>query len=53
MNMWRFFIEYLELSEEKFEKCTHKIGQMPKEAPDLNFEGECQNDNKFYHNCLI
>ena len=42
MNMWRFFVEYLELSEETTEKCTHKIGKMPEEAPDLKFEVEYQ-----------
>ena len=31
MNMWRFFVEYLESSEETTEKCTHKIGEMPEE----------------------
>ena len=44
MNMWRFFVEYLESSEETTEKCTHKVGQMPEEAPNLKFEVECQED---------
>jgi hypothetical protein len=48
MNMWRFFIEYLESSEEITEKCTRKIGEMPKEAPDLKFEVECQEEVESY-----
>ena len=48
MNMWRFFVEYLESSEEKTEKCTHKVGEMPEEAPDLKFEVECQEDVRSY-----
>ena len=48
MNMWRFFVEYLESSEEKTEKCTHKLGEMPEEAPDLKFEVECQEDIESY-----
>ena len=48
MNMWRFFVEYLETSEEKTEKCTHKVGEMPEEAPDLKFEVECQEDVESY-----
>ena len=48
MNMWIFFVEYLESSEEKTEKCTHKLGEMPEEAPDLKFEVECQEDVESY-----
>ena len=48
MNMWRFFVEYLESSEETTEKCTHKVGEMPEEAPDLKFEVECQEDVESY-----
>jgi len=48
MNMWRFFVEYLESSEETTEKCTHKVGEMPEEAPDLKFEVECQEDIESY-----
>ena len=48
MNMWRFFVEYLESSEETTEKCTHKVGKMPEEAPDLKFEVECQEDVESY-----
>ena len=48
MNMWRFFVEYLESSEETTEKCTYKVGEMPEEAPDLKFEVECQEDVESY-----
>ena len=48
INMWRFFVQYLESSEETTEKCTHKVGEMPEEAPDLKFEVECQEDVESY-----
>ena len=48
MNMWRFFVEFLEISEETTEKYTHEVGEMPKEVPDLKFEVECQEDVESY-----
>ena len=48
MNMWRFFVEFLEISKETTEKCTHKIGKMPEEAPHLKFEVQCQEDVESY-----
>ena len=50
MNMWRFFVEFLEISEETTEKYTHEVGEMPKEVPDLKFEVECQEDVESYEN---
>ena len=52
MNMWRFFVEYLESSEEKTEKCTHKLGEMPEEAPDLKFEVKRGNDVSPYKDAI-
>lgn len=48
MNMWRFFVEYLESSEEITEKCTRKLGELPEEAPDLKFEVEYQEEGESY-----
>ena len=48
MNMWRFFVEFLEISEETTEQCTHEVGEMPEEEPDLKFEVECQEDIESY-----
>jgi len=48
MNMWRFFVEYLESSDEITEKCTNEVGEMPKKAPDLEFETEVEKDLSTY-----
>ena len=48
MNMWTFFIEYLESSEEKKEQCTYKVGEMPTEAPNLEFGVEETKDFDTY-----
>ena len=47
MKMWRFLIE-LKSKEENFDfkKCINKIGEMPKEAPEINFIEENQNENE-------
>ncbi len=48
MNMWRFFVEYLESSEEIIERCTRKLGKIPEKAPDLKFEVEYQEESESY-----
>ena len=48
MNMWRFFVEYLESSEEITERCTRKLGEIPEKAPDLKFEVEYQEEGESY-----
>ena len=48
MNMWRFFIEFLEVSEITTEQCTNEVGEMPKKAPDLEFETEVEKDLSTY-----
>ena len=48
MNMWRFFIEFLEFSEITTEQCTNEVGEMPKKAPDLEFETEVEKDLSTY-----
>ena len=47
MKMWRFLLE-LKSTEENFnvKKCINKIGEMPKEAPEINFDKENQNENE-------
>ena len=45
MNMWRFFVEYLESSEEITEKCTRKLGEIPEEAPEKEFVAENLGDD--------
>jgi len=46
MKMWRFLLE-LKNTEENFnvKKCITKIGEMPKEAPEINFSKENQNED--------
>ena len=46
MKMWRFLLE-LKSTEENFnvKKCINKIGEMPKEAPEINFDVANQNEN--------
>ena len=45
MKMWRFLIELKSKEEDfDFKKCLSKIGKMPKEAPEINFSLENQND---------
>ncbi len=48
MNMWRFFIEFLEVSEITTEQCTNEVGEMPKKAPDLEFENLVEKDLSTY-----
>jgi hypothetical protein len=47
MKMWRFLLE-LKSTEENFnvKKCISKIGEMPKEAPEINFSKEYQNEDE-------
>ena len=46
MKMWRFLIELKSKEEDfDFKKCLSKIGKMPKEAPEINFFLENQNDD--------
>ena len=47
MKMWRFLLE-LKNTEENFnvKKCITKIGEMPKEAPEINFSKENQNEDE-------
>jgi len=47
MKMWRFLIE-LKSTEEKFnvKKCINKIGEMPKQAPEIKFDEENQNEDE-------
>ena len=52
MNMWRFFVEYLEISEETTEQCTHEVGEMPEEVPDLKFELEKGDDFSPYKDAI-
>ena len=46
MKMWRFLLELKSIEENfDFKKCTNKIGEMPKEAPEINFAEENQNED--------
>jgi hypothetical protein len=47
MKMWRFLLE-LKSTEENFnvKKCINKIGEMPKEAPEINFDEANQNEDE-------
>ena len=47
MKMWRFLIELKSKEEDfDFKKCISKIGKMPKEAPEINFSLENQNEDE-------
>ena len=47
MKMWRFLIELKSKEEDfDFKKCLSKIGNMPKEAPEINFSLENQNNDE-------
>jgi hypothetical protein len=47
MKMWRFLIELKSKEEDfDFKKCLSKIGKMPKEAPEINFSLENQNEDE-------
>ena len=47
MKMWRFLIELKSKEEDfDFKKCISKIGKMPKEAPEINFSLENQNNDE-------
>jgi len=47
MKMWRFLIELKSKEEDfDFKKCLSKIGKMPKEAPEINFSLENQNNDE-------
>ena len=47
MKMWRFLIELKSKEEDfDFKKCLSKIGKMPKEAPEINFSIENQNNDE-------
>ena len=47
MKMWRFLIELKSKEEDfDFKKCLSKIGEMPKEAPEINFSLENQNEDE-------
>ena len=47
MKMWRFLIELKSKEEDfDFKKCLSKIGKMPKEAPEINFSLEIQNNDE-------
>ena len=47
MKMWRFLIELKSIEENfDFRKCTNKIGEMPNEAPEINFAEENQNEDE-------
>ncbi|MDA9668995.1 plasmid pRiA4b ORF-3 family protein [bacterium] len=47
MKMWRFLIELNSIEENfDFKKCINKIGEMPKEAPEINFAEENQNEDE-------
>lgn len=46
LNMWRFLVQLNKCEGVKIEhpKCIHKIGEMPKEAPEIQFEAEKEFD---------
>ncbi len=48
MNMWRFYINFVSSSKESESKelpaCILKIGELPEEAPEINFESEAMDD---------
>ena len=47
MKMWRFLIELKSKEEDfDFKKCLSKIGRMRKEAPEINFSLENQNEDE-------
>ena len=47
MKMWRFLIELKSKEEDfDFKRCLSKVGEMPKEAPEINFSTENQNDDE-------
>ena len=47
MKMWRFLLELKSIEENfDFKKCTNKIGEMPNEAPEINFAEENPNEDE-------
>lgn len=40
LNMWRFHIQYLESTKQKYQEtvCTYSLGELPEKAPKINFE---------------
>ena len=52
MNMWRFFVEFIEISEKTTEQCTLEVGEMPVESPDLKFESKGEKNVSTYQDAL-
>ena len=48
MKMWRFLVELIDIQEGIAKKrCTMEIGKIPKEAPEIIFSSDLDNDSRF------
>ena len=48
MKMWRFLVELIDIQEGITKKrCTMEIGKIPKEAPEIIFSSDLDNDSHF------
>ena len=48
MKMWRFLVELIDIQEGITKKrCTMEIGKIPKEAPEIIFSSDLDNDSRF------
>ena len=48
MKMWRFLVELIDIQEGIAKKrCTMEIGKIPKEAPEIIFSNDMENDSHF------
>ena len=48
MKMWRFLVELIDIQEGIAKKrCTMEIGKIPKEAPEIIFSSDLDNDSHF------
>ena len=46
--MWRFLVELIDFQEGITKKrCTMEIGKIPKEAPEIIFSSDLDNDSHF------
>ena len=48
MKMWRFLVELIDIRKGIAKKrCTMEIGKIPKEAPEIIFSSDLDNDSRF------
>ena len=48
MKMWRFLVELIDIRKGIAKKrCTLEIGKIPKEAPEIIFSSDLDNDSRF------